>query len=251
MSGQSEFRAALLDADRPVPDGLIDGSGAPAGRRYAVYRNNVAVSLGESLTTGFPVLTKLLGEENFKQLAAIHLRQHPPQSPLMMHYGSDMPAFLEGFEPLQHLGYLPDVARLELALRRAYHAADAAPIAAEALQIAPEALMAARLRLAPSVQLIRSRWPIYGLWTYNMIEGADAPENRGENVIVTRPDFTPEPHLLPAGGGVFIAALQDNETFAAAHAKATEAVADFDLGAILALLLGGEAIVEVIHEGQP
>ena len=44
--------------------GVSAGAGRPAGRRYAVYLNNVAVSLTEALATGFPAVAALLGEES-------------------------------------------------------------------------------------------------------------------------------------------------------------------------------------------
>ena len=79
----------------------------------------------------------------------------------MMFYGTDMPGFLARFEPTSRIGYLPDVARLELALRESYHAADAAPVDPAILQATPaETLMASRVGLAPSLRLLRSRWPV-------------------------------------------------------------------------------------------
>ncbi|MGL4280159.1 MAG: DNA-binding domain-containing protein, partial [Albidovulum sp.] len=150
---QSDFHAALLDPERPAPHGLTDPEGRPAGRRFDVYRNNVAVSLTEALRQAFPVVRKLVGEAFFTAMAREHARRFPPRSPLLMFYGEDMPGFLAGFPPVAHLGYLPDIARLELALRQSYHAADAKPLAVETLQsLAPEAFLAARIRLAPALR---------------------------------------------------------------------------------------------------
>ncbi|SLN44241.1 hypothetical protein PSA7680_02236 [Pseudoruegeria aquimaris] len=248
---QGTFTRAILDAGQPVPEGLLDPEGRPAGRRFSVYRNNVAVSLTEALATAFPVIEKLIGEENFKAVAGVFLRRYPPDSPLMMFYGQQMPAFLEGFEPLKHLGYLPDVARLEIALRESYHAADATPVPPEALQaLPPDRLMAARLRLAPALRLVRSRWPVASIWHFNMSEGAPKPPANGENALVTRPGFDPQIIALPPGGGAFIAALLAGESFGAALDAASGAVEGFDLTAVLGLLIQGGAIAS-IEEGPP
>ncbi len=244
---QTEFRAALLDPDRPVPAGLTDPQGRPAGRRFDVYRNNVTVSLTEALRQAFPVIRKLVGDEFFTAMAREHVRAHPPTSPLMMHYGREMPAFLENFPPVQHLGYLPDIARLELALRESYHAADSAPVAAEALQaLSPDALMAARLTLAPALRLVRSRWPIHAIWSANM-RGTAAPKAAmAEDVLIARPEYDPELHRLPDGAAPFIAALMGGATVA----EALDLGAEFDLTATLGLLLATRAIT-AINPGDP
>lgn len=239
---QSAFAAALLDPALPVPEGLRDPQGRPAGRRFAVYRNNVAVSLTEALATGFPVLAALLGDEFFRAMAGVYLRAHPPRSRLMALYGADMPGFLAGFAPVAHLPYLPDVARLELALRESYHAADAAPIdPVRVAALPPERLMAARLRLAPSVRLIRSDWPLHGIWAANSV-GAPAPAMRAESVLVARSGFDPAPHLLPAGGADFLAAILRGDPIATALTTAGEA---HDLAATLGLLIATGAIADL------
>ncbi len=243
---QSTFRAALLDADAGRPAGLTDGAGAPAGRRFDVYRNNVAVSLTEALETAFPVVARLVGAQNFKLLAGAFLRTHPPQSPLMMFYGSAMPDFLAAFEPTAGIGYLPDVARLELALRESYHAADAAPVDPSAIAtLAPEVLMASTVTLAPSLRLVPSPWPIHAIWSFNTIDGAPKPSMAAEEVAVFRVEFDPEPVLLPPGGADFLEALGTGETFGTALDRASANVDAFDLTALLALLLTKGAIIRI------
>lgn len=240
---QARFRAALLDPDCAVPEGLIDPQGRPAGKRFAVYRNNVAVGLTEALEAGFPVLRRLVGVEFFAAMAGVFLRAHPPHSRMMMHYGVEMPDFLRHFPPVAHLPYLPDVARLELALRASYHAADRPALAAERLAaLPPEQFMAARLQLAPALRLIVSDWPIHAIWRANTKDDAAAPAIRAESVVVLRPEFDPEPHLLGPGAAMFLAALLAGETVSVAMDKAGEG---HDLSASLALLLNGGAIVEL------
>lgn len=243
---QKRFREALLDPDRPVPEGLIDPQGRPAGKRFAVYRNNVAVSLTAALETGFPVLRRLLGEEFFAAMAGIFLRAHPPQSRMMMLYGAEMPDFLSEFPPVAHLPYLPDVARLELALRASYHAEDRLALPSERLaSLAPERFLAARPILAPALRLVSSHWPIHAIWRANTQSGAPAPVMRPETVVVLRPEFDPAPHLLPPGGDVFLATLLQGATVGEAMAQAGDA---HDLTTSLSLLLQGGAIIGLIED---
>lgn len=246
---QTEFRAAMLDAAADVPLGLTDGHEQPAGSRFSVYRNNVAVSLTEALETGFPVIAKLLGDANFKPIAGLFLRQSPPAAPVMMHYGAAFPQFLRDFEPIQHLGYLGDVAEVELALRRSYHAADSQSVPGDALaQIAPESLPDVKMALAPALEVVRSHWPIFDIWAFNTYDNHPKPQAQAQNVVIVRPEFDPEPHPLPAGGATFISALQKGETLGKAAETATELAEDFDLGAVLGLLLAHGAIVDILNE---
>lgn len=242
---QATFHAALLDSTQPVPNGLSDGQGRPAGRRFSVYRNNVAVGLTDALETSFPVIAKLIGQENFRKVAGIFLRQHPPQNPMMMTYGADFPAFLSSFQPLAHIGYLPDVARLEQALRIAYHAADARPIDPAILQsLPPDALAQTRFTLAPATQIIPSRWPIHAIWAFNMDDGPK-PQPGPQTVLITRPDYDPQMTPVTHGTAGFITALQSGAPLADATDTATSTEPAFDLTPALSLLLETQAITDI------
>lgn len=247
---QADFTRAMMDAGQPVPEGLTDHLGEPAGRRFSVYRNNVAVSLTEAMHSAFPVIAKLLGKQNIDGLAGIYLRQHPPSSPLMMFYGEHFPAFLEGMEQLRHLGYLGDVARLELALRRAYHAADAAPIAPETLgALPPDALLNTRLALAPAsagaaLALAHSRH-----LALQHRRGRAQASPQAQDVLITRPEFDPIPQNLPPAGAVWIRALMAGATIGEAMEHAAAEDEAFDLGSTLALLLQGGAVTGLDSKG--
>ena len=242
MAGQADFVDALLNPARKVPNGLINPDGGRAVKRFDVYRNNVAVSLAEALETAFPVIRKLVGDSNFSILSGAYLRKYPPESPLMMYYGTRMPEFLAAFGPVRELGYLPDVARLELALRESYHAADSVPLAPTELQVPIDRLMASRVTFAPSVRLVRSTWPIHGIWRFNMVSDAPKPQARGENVLVTRPEFDPKPSTLGPGGGTFASALMAGKCFADAVDAAAAMAPEFDLAKVLGAFLEGAAL---------
>ena len=245
----ADFLPALLDPDRPVPQGLQDGAGRPAGRRFNVYRNNVTTSLIAALEQGFPAVLSLLGPQNFTGLARAFVQDNPPQSRLMMHYGAGFPDFLDATPALKHLGYLGDVGRLELALRRSYHAADAAPLDPAALgAIAADDLPATRFTLAPAVEVIRSPWPLHAIWAFATIPGSPKPQAQAQDVLITRPDFDPIAHPLPPGGADFIAALMQGATLGAAHDAGASAHDSFDPAPLLGLLIAGGAITGLKYE---
>ena len=77
-------------------------------------------------------------------------------------------------------------------------------------------------------------------------EGVPPPRAEAQDVLVTRPQFDPEPELLPKGAGRFIARLIAGHTTGAA----LEDDLSFDLTATLGLLIRSGAITQIIP-GEP
>ncbi len=239
---EAAFAAALLDPDAAVPAGTVDPKGRAAPKRFSVYRNNVAASLTRALEAAFPTVRKLVGDEFFAAMALVFLRAHPPRSQMLMLYGDALPGWLEAFPPVAHLGYLPDVARLDQAMRESYHAPDSTPLPqAEFQRLVGADIAGLRLRLAPSVRLVRSRWPVASIWAANT-RGGPVPVPGPEDALILRPKFDPHPHPLPPGAGAFVAAVLDGLPLGPGLAAAG---ADVDLPTILSLLIAGRAVVGV------
>ncbi|MDB9856795.1 DNA-binding domain-containing protein [Amylibacter sp.] len=243
---QAKFTQALLNPEAAIPAGLIDPQGRPAGKRFNVYQNNVIVSLMDAMETAFPVIQKLIGAENFRNLSGLYVRQHPPKNPMLMFYGAAFPAFLNDFEQLAHVPYLADVARLELARRASYHARDSTAVAGDALgAIAPDALMETVIELSPAVRIVQSPYPIAAIWHFNMTDGAPAPEGAAETVLITRPALDLNMQVIGADQAVFLSALQNGETLGAAYEASTQTDDTFDLSAAIVLMLQSELITKL------
>ncbi len=239
---QAAFAQAVLDPEAAVPPGLVDPEGRPAPKRFAVYRNNVALSLTRVLEAAFPTVRKLVGEEFFAAMAGVFLRVHPPQSRMLALYGAEMPGFLEQFQAVAHLGYLADVARIDQAMRESYYATDSQPLSeAEFQRLIGEDIAGLRLQLAPSLRLVPSKWPVVSIWMANH-ESGPVPQPKAEDALILRPEFDPRPHHLPPGGAMFIAAVLEGRVLGDAVEAAGGAL---DLSVILALLIQGRAITGV------
>ena len=79
-------------------------------------------------------------------------------------YGAAFPEFLERFKPAASLRYLPDVARLERAVSRALHAADAKALAPVELADLPQIQGSVSFVPHPSVGLLSSNYPVDAIW---------------------------------------------------------------------------------------
>lgn len=246
-TSQRAFAQALLDVGQDPPLALHTWNGSDAGRRLAVYRNNVVSSLVEALAQTFPVTEQLVGAAFFRVLAALFVRQHPPTSRILACYGQRLPAFIACFEPAAGLPYLPDMARLEFARVQAYHAGDADAIGQEALAqvlAQPEAIPAMHLELHPSVQVLASRHGVVSLWQAHQQEGDMQPIDitQGESALVLRQGL--DVLVVPASPGTasFVCAVKAGTAVGDAAAKAFAAHPSFDLSTAFAQLLSRGAI---------
>ncbi len=242
---QTDFTAALLNADLATPAGMVDYQGRPAGKRFDVYRNNVVVSLIDAMETAFPAIHKLVGDEFFKAMAGIYVRAHPPTTPMMMFYGEAFPEFLESFEHVQQLPYLSDVARLELERRSSYHAADSTAISPDDLgAISPEELMNVTLELSPSLRILQSPYPVLSIWNMNMIENAPQPEPVAQTILLFRPELDVDMVEINDATHCFISNLRD-KNLGVSYEQALSIDKAFDLGHALGLLLTHQLITQI------
>jgi len=241
---------ALLDPERPLPPGLGAPQPQSARRRFAVHRNNMVAGLVSGLRDRFPVVEKIVGEEFFAAMARAFVRQCPPRSPLLAGYGDELAGFLAAFAPARELPYLADVARLEAARTRAYHAADIAPLDVAAFAaLGPDAVEATRLELHPSVEIVRSPHPIVTIWAMNSGERKLAPIDdwRAEDALVARPHLQVEVRALPAGGAAVVLALAGGARLGEAAARALRECRDFDLTLNLAGLIDAAIACRIVR----
>jgi hypothetical protein len=227
---QQDISRALLDPERGVPHGIAARTAA-SSERFAIYRNNVIAGLVGALRTRFPAVEKIVGVDYFAALARVFVSGHPPRSPVLLDYCDDFAAFLERFEPARELPYLADVARIESARVRAYHAADDTACAASDLaSVPPVRLSHMRIALRDAVRVVRSPHPAVTIWAMNSGKQplGEIADWRGECALVVRPEREVIVQRIGESEAVFLTALLENAQLGTAVGHAREANPEFD-----------------------
>jgi len=241
---QPDFSASIADAALPTPHGVVATT-----ERFNIYRNNVAVSLSEALGQTFPVVKVLVGEEFFAGMTQVYVQQNKPTSPLLMEYGDTFSDFVETFPPAASIAYLADVAALEFAWLRAYHAADADPVAIDVLATVPEdTLDTITFRMHPSLILMSSDWPVASIWHAHQESAAPDLSNltaTPENIMIVRPALDVKTAGLSEASYAFADALMTGMSLGAA-CEALEDIDGFDPSQHLTELFLAGAITDVI-----
>jgi hypothetical protein len=239
----ASFARALVNPSQPAPAATRRSDGRSVERRFAVYRNNVAVALIGALEARYPVVRRLVGDDFFRAMAGAYVAAEKPRAPTLIHYGDGFPDFVAGFPPAGAVAYLADVARLENAWIEAYHAAEAAALSLDALAaIAPDGFESLRFRPHPAARLLSFAHPAASIWAASQGDGEPRPPENwaGEEALVTRPDADVFVRVLPPGGFAFATALFSGASLGEAAALA--AADGFDPGAHLVGLVEAGAL---------
>jgi hypothetical protein len=190
---QQWMASRILHPEPREDDGAERLLAPPRGdraERLAVYVNGYPARVQEAIAECFPAVTHLIGHRATHELVARYLRALVHHSYNVNDVGADLPAFLCDDVLCVRFPFLPDLARLEWAINRAFHAHLCAPLdpALVATWTAGQWSRAV-LRFQPSVTLVCSPWPIRDLWAAREtpIEEIDIDlRDRPERVLVRR-----------------------------------------------------------------
>jgi len=252
---QRALRACLVTCDDGGISAHVAGDGIGAGERLDIYRSTFASVLTTALRLSYPAVYCLVGAAFFEAAARSFIERHPPQCACLDDYGAEFPDFLSGFAPASSLPYLPDVARLEWAVSRALHAADAEPLDARRLAALDDGEQG-RVTFAPhpSLAFVQAQYPADDIWRA-VLEEDDAalsaidPEASRAWLLVQRLPGGVEVRRMSESAWRFTAALSAGRSLAAALAAA----GDIDAPALLAehLAAGRFADFSLIESTDP
>ena len=232
--------------------------------RLKIYRNNVFASLRDCLKEIYPCIYKALGDDKFLSLARNYIHEHPPQTAVMVAFGSGFADFLNkklnSSSAAQLPVYLIDLARLEWLQHQAYYAADSASLtAAELSSIAPSKLADSHFSLQPSCALLESEFSVFNIWQdltggHSLTDGTAVISNGSfsksnerdtrQSILVVRPQLEVHTYLLEPGMHAALSALQQQASLGEALTAASE-TPTFNPASAVAFLVQSGALTKV------
>lgn len=188
-----QWMAALIVSGEPLAALLRNGGACEAliarnrgniAERLAVYVNGYPARLQEALAEQFPAIAHVVGAGAFGELVHRYLEAVPLRSYNLNDAGAALPQFLSDDGLTKRLPFLTDLAQLEWAVARAFHAWDE-PLfdPTSVAHWTPEQWEHAVLRFQPWVAVVTSNWPIREIW-----ECRDTPLEEIAIDLCNRPD---------------------------------------------------------------
>ena len=174
------------------------GSQSRLWRGLQAYRSHGRELAVRALNGAYPVLARLLDQDNFAPLARAFWMAHPPRCGDLALWGDALPAFVQAMPQLASEPFLADVARVEWALHRASTAADAQTDIASLALLTTHDASRVTLCLHPGVAWLASPWPVVSIVTGHQTDEPDLQQavqrqsaGKGETALVWRQGFQP------------------------------------------------------------
>jgi hypothetical protein len=252
MTSLRELQCRILDAvlndssDAAVC--LIDAPARIAAASLGVYRNTLHSNVVGALSSTYPAVRRLVGENYFRMAALEYIGRHPSPSGDLRHAGAGFPGYLAGRHADDEHRYLGDVARWELLIEDVLLAGGHEPLDLSRLRsVAPAAYDALRFTLHPGLRLFESPFPVRRIWESNV--GSDGEPaildltSGGDRLAVLRQRLQLHFHRLSQGEWCLLRAFGRAERFAAAIEAAAACDEGFDPAVALQRFVGLGAIV--------
>ena len=186
---QRAFARSLENGSvRPLAPLLKPATFLPRERGVGIYRSNSRGTRVRALEAAYPVCRQVVGQDCFRALARDLVDQSPSPGPDLNAYGGGLPRWCARLvrrrAAFAALPWLPDLARLEWGLHRAWYAPDDGPLDLALLEGHPDPGTLVPV-VSQSLSLLQSRWPVDAIWHDHQAGGS--------------------PRHRPAGGPVFLA----------------------------------------------
>lgn len=206
--GSNELEAHILDSDRLATKDLTRQNLTTAElttlARIDIYRHNTQQARVRALADIYPITRDVIGAQFFQQLGELFSQHQPADHWNLNYYGKDFPQFITEYlasnTPQQDLSYLNDLGQMEWLLHCAYYAADADQFPLEAFsQLTPIEQGSCRLRPAPALALMSSRWPVFTLrqhWHQGGLPDTIEAITEPEHLCIYRADYQPTVTLI-------------------------------------------------------
>ena len=247
---QRRFLDALYDDGDVGPIEEIAGNGLEPPARLRIYRHSCNEIQTAALRAAFPAVVALVGAAFFDQTAHGYRHVHPSASGNLQRFGAGFADYMASLPSLAGHPYLPDVARLEWRRQLAVLAADEDSLDTGCAGGPPLAtLQQQRVRLHPSVQWLRSPYPVMTLWRWCLAPSTSVPAmDEGEQVLLWRDGAEVAMTTLAPATFRCIELLADGHDVATARAAACSLDNEFRIESCLGDLLAQGLIVAFTDE---
>jgi hypothetical protein len=224
LDGESDREAPLNAVPSNVASWnaalLIAARGISPVHALSVYAGNVRSNFTDSLSSSYPVIRRLVGEDYFLQAARGFHTGHPSLSGDLQPAGTQFAQYLSQLHGDYEHRYLGEVARLEWLIQETLLAAahDALDLTTLA-RVAPSAYDDLRFHLHPAARLFASEFPCLAIWEGNVGDVEPPLIDLGagpDRLLLLRHGGELKFHRLSRGEQGFLQSLQAGERFAAA-----------------------------------
>ena len=151
---------ASPEAEREIPsrrlgEVILPSHSLTASERVGVYQGMYLMRMVEALATDYPVIKHFLGDDAFDELVTDYVARYPSRSYTLNRLGDHLPQFLADRPDWSQDGFLPDLARFELAMTEVFDEEETPVLSGEDLEaVPPEAWEEARLRPIAALRLL-------------------------------------------------------------------------------------------------